>query len=155
MSSPDRPVRSSPTRPGGHGPGVVDVDLPFDVDGLYALRATLAAHASRLGAPDEQIEHLLIVASELAANAIQHGGGSGRLRLWHSDGLLCCQVSDRGPGITDPGIGTSPPDPASLNGGRGLWICRNLASQLTIARGPDGRGAVITAAIPPPRPSPP
>lgn len=147
MSSPDPRVRSSPARPSGYGPDVVDVDLPFDIDGLYALRATLAAHASSLGAPEERIEHLLIVASELAANAIQHGGGSGRLRLWHRDGLLCCQVSDRGPGIPDPALGTTPPDPRSVNGGRGLWICRNLASELTIARGPGGSGAVVTAAL--------
>ncbi|GLI02546.1 ATP-binding protein [Phytohabitans aurantiacus] len=128
----------------------VDVDQTFDADGLYALRATLAAHASALGAPDEQVEHLLIVAVELATNAIRHGGGSGRLRLWRDNGHLYCQVSDRGPGIPDATVGRTPPDPTRLDGGRGMWICRNLAARIVIDRGPGGRGATVTAAIPAP-----
>jgi anti-sigma regulatory factor (Ser/Thr protein kinase) len=136
---------------------VVDVDQPFDVDGLYALRSTLAAHASQLGADPDQIEHLVIVAGELATNVIRHGGGTGRLRLWHHDGVLYCQVSDNGPGIRDPDVGTKPPDPAGHDGGRGLWICRHLTTELTIDTGPDGHGATVTAAIGqdhgPPRPT--
>lgn len=137
----------------GYGADVVDVDLRFDVDGLYALRATLSAHASGLGATEEHVEHLLIVASELAANAIQHGGGTGRLRMWHRDGTLYCEVSDRGPGIPDTDAGTKPPDPASTTGGRGLWICRSLTTEFSIEHGPDGCGATVTAAIPPLPPS--
>jgi anti-sigma regulatory factor (Ser/Thr protein kinase) len=91
----------------------------------------------------------LIVASELATNAIRHGGGTGRLRLWHRDGILFCQVSDHGPGIGDPTTaGTAPPDPAQVDGGRGLWICRHLTADLRIEPGPDGHGAIVTAAIP-------
>jgi len=62
---------------------------------------------------------LLIVAGELTSNAIRHGGGSGRLRLWN-------------------------------DGGRGIWICRSLTTELTTDTGPDGDGATVTAAIPPP-----
>lgn len=126
----------------------IDVDQRFDADGLYALRATLAAHASALGAADEQIERLLIVAVELATNAIRHGGGRGRLRLWQSDGHLYCQVSDHGPGIVDASVGCAPPDPTRLDGGRGMWICRNLATEVVIDGGAGGRGASVTAAIP-------
>jgi anti-sigma regulatory factor (Ser/Thr protein kinase) len=152
VSSPDPPVRRV-QRPVGPGPEVadevVDVDQIFDANGLYALRETLAAHASRLGADDDQIDHLLIVASELATNVIRHGAGTGRLRLWHQDGMLFCQVSDHGPGITDPAsVGTALPDPSRVDGGRGLWICRNLTAQLRIEPGPDGRGTVVTATIP-------
>jgi anti-sigma regulatory factor (Ser/Thr protein kinase) len=133
----------------GQAAEVVDVDQRFDLGGLYALRETLGAHASRLGADEDQIDHLLIVASELATNAIRHGGGTGRLRLWHRDGVLFCQVSDHGPGIGDPTTaGTAPPDPAQVDGGRGLWICRNLTADLRIESGPDGHGAVVTASIP-------
>jgi anti-sigma regulatory factor (Ser/Thr protein kinase) len=127
---------------------VVNVDQPFDLDGLYALRSTLAAHASALGADPDQIEHLVIVAGELASNAIRHGGGTGQLRLWHRDGVVYCQVSDNGPGIRDPDVGTKPPDPANHDGGRGLWICRHLSTELTIEAGPEGQGATVTAAIP-------
>jgi anti-sigma regulatory factor (Ser/Thr protein kinase) len=129
---------------------VVDVDQTFDIGGLYALRETLAAHASRLRADEDQIDHLLIVASELATNAIRHGGGIGRLRLWHHGDVLFCQVSDDGPGITDPNLGTAPPEPVRDDGGRGLWICRQLSTDLTIESGPDGRGSIVTATIPVP-----
>ena len=133
------PEGAAPTQPAGRTPQRVDVDQPFDAEGLYALRATLAAHASRHGAPEQQIEHLIVVASELATNAIRHGGGAGRLRLWHHDNTLYCQVTDNGPGITDP---TNP------YGGRGIWITRHLTSELHIEPGPNGRGTTITAAIP-------
>ncbi|MET7425908.1 ATP-binding protein [Dactylosporangium sp. NPDC005555] len=139
---------TSAWRPGGAAPGAVDVDQTFDVDGLYGLRATLAAHASRLGADDEQIEHLLLVASELATNAIIHGGGTGQLRLWHHDTVLYCQVTDQGPGILDPAGGSTMPDPTRSEGGRGLWICRNLTAELSVDVGPDGRGTTVTATLP-------
>ena len=147
MSSPDLPVRR-PSRPAGRAAAEFDVDQPFDVDGLYTLRETLTAHASRLGADDDQIDHLLIVAGELASNAIRHGGGAGRLRLWHDDYVLYCQVTDHGPGIADPMLGTSMPDPADGDGGRGLWICRRLTSRFTIETTDDAPGTTVTAEIP-------
>jgi len=84
------------------------LDLPFAGDDLYLLRAAVAAHAGRLGVADDRIGHLVTVASELAANAIRHGGGAGRLRLWRDPTAVFCQVSDHGPGIPDPMIGSQP-----------------------------------------------
>jgi anti-sigma regulatory factor (Ser/Thr protein kinase) len=111
------------------------------------LRQTVAAHADRLGANDDQLERLIIVAGELAINAIRHGGGRGRLFLWRHEDTLFCEVSDQGPGIKDPTAGTSLPNPISSDG-RGLWICRNLTSELAISTGPDGRGTIVQATIP-------
>jgi anti-sigma regulatory factor (Ser/Thr protein kinase) len=148
MTSTDPPVHQVSTR--SAEPEAAAVDERFDVGGLYGLRSTLAAHASRMGAPEGQIDVLLIVASELATNAIRHGGGDGRLRLWHDGDVLICQVIDEGGGIGDPTVGTVAPDPTGPDGGRGLWICRNLAAGLTIDTGPGGRGAVVTAVIAPP-----
>src|SRR5690348_12684899 len=114
MSSPDPRVPVAGSR--GLGPASpAPVELPFDVSGLYPLRAALAAHASQLGASDEQIERLTIVAGELASNAIRHGGGSGRLRLWQHGTALYCEVSDEGPGFADRTVGTTPPDPTASN----------------------------------------
>lgn len=126
-------------------PVAVAVDQPFDADGLYGLRAALAAHADHLGAGTVEIENLLIVASELAANAVRHGGGVGRVRLWRDARLLRCEVSDQGPGMADPNMGTVRPDSTTL-GGRGLWISRQLCADLVIETGP--RGTVVTATIP-------
>ncbi|MFD0747302.1 ATP-binding protein [Phytohabitans flavus] len=120
------------------------MDHRFDADGLYAMRAALAAHADHLGAAPEQVERLLIVGGELATNAIRHGGGSGRLRLWREGGLLRCQISDHGPGMVDLAAGTRRPAPTAL-GGRGLWIARRLCEDLVIETGP--KGTTVTAAI--------
>jgi anti-sigma regulatory factor (Ser/Thr protein kinase) len=133
--------------PNGHaaGPDGVALDQPFGSDDLYALRAAVAAHAMRLGAPPDRVAHLVIVASELASNAIRHGGGRGRLRLSRVDGAVRCEVSDAGPGITDPaGAGTVRP-PAMALGGRGLFIVRRLTVSLTIAS--TERGTTVTALV--------
>jgi anti-sigma regulatory factor (Ser/Thr protein kinase) len=125
-------------------PEAVAVDHQFDADGLYALRAALAAHADHLGAAPEQVERLLIVGGELATNAIRHGGGAGRLRMWRDGRLLRCQISDRGPGMPDLDAGTRQPEPTAL-GGRGLWIVRHLCEDLVIETGP--KGTTVFAAI--------
>jgi len=136
--------RASPSRPDS-----VDLEQTFDINSLHMLRRTVAAHAGRLGANNDQLERLIIVAGELAINAIRHGGGRGRLLLWRHDETLFCEVSDQGPGIKDPTAGTSLPNPlAGDSGGRGLWICRNLTSELTISTGPNGRGTIVQATIP-------
>ena len=124
---------------------VVDMEQSFDAGGLYELRSALAAHASELGVADEHIETLVIVATELATNAIRHGGGTGRVRLWHDDTSMYCQISDKGAGLTDPHAGSDLPEPTAA-GGRGLWICRNLARELIIEHPPHG-GLSVTAAI--------
>jgi anti-sigma regulatory factor (Ser/Thr protein kinase) len=136
--------------PDGHGgigeAGAAALDQQFDRSRLYALRAAVAAHAADLGAPAERVAHLMIMASELASNAIQHGGGQGRLRLWRVDGALRCEVSDAGPGIPDPEhAGTVAPSSLSPNG-RGLWIVRRLAGDMTIEN--TGRGTRVTVAVP-------
>ena len=77
------------------------LDQAFDTDSLYALRSAVAAHATAAGMGRHQVYDVTAVAHELAANAVLHGAGHGRLRLWTEDKYLYCQVSDDGRG--DPG----------------------------------------------------
>lgn len=121
----------------------VDVDLSFDLAGLHALRSTVAAHASQLGATETELDALVIIASELATNAIRHGGGAGRLRLWHDEDHLFVQITDEGPGIGHPSAGEALPSPDRV-GGRGLWIVRSLSDELLVGPGPGGRGTRVT-----------
>lgn len=116
------------------------LDLRFDSDGLYAMRSSVAAHAGDLGASTQVVERVLIVASELATNAVRHAGGRGRLRLWASGGRLHCEVSDSGRGLGDITAGTERPAPTAP-GGRGLWISRQLADEFAIESGPNGTTA--------------
>jgi anti-sigma regulatory factor (Ser/Thr protein kinase) len=120
------------------------LDQTFDAGGLIALRSAVAAYAAELGA-GRRVDDVVLIAHELSSNAIRHGGGSGRLRLWRDDYRLMCRVSDGGPGLTDAAnAGAEPPAP-QVPGGRGLWMARRLAA-VRIDTGPTG--TVITAAMP-------
>jgi anti-sigma regulatory factor (Ser/Thr protein kinase) len=127
-------------------PAPTPLEQGFDRDGLYAVRAAVSAHAIHLGARPERVRHLVIIASELASNAVRHGGGRGRLRLSTANGWLRCEVSDEGPGIVDPdGVGRRQP-PVLAASGRGLWVVRQLSEQVTIEC--DARGTRVTADVP-------
>jgi anti-sigma regulatory factor (Ser/Thr protein kinase) len=125
------------------------LDQRFDLDGLPALRSAVAAHARHLGASPDCMAHLVIIASELASNAIRHGGGHGRLRLWRADSMLRCEVSDQGTGLSDSdSAGTHLPPPTSP-GTRGLWIVRQLSTTLTIDTGALGTTIIAVLALNP------
>ena len=89
-------------------------------------------------------EAVVLVVHELSSNSVRHGGGSGRLRMWVNGRALHCEVSDQGPGLSDPGaVGRDLP-PHGAPGGRGLWLARRM-SDLQIATG--ARGTTMTAVV--------
>jgi anti-sigma regulatory factor (Ser/Thr protein kinase) len=121
----------------------------FDASELAALRTAITERSPQLGLDGDQAEDLVIVAHELALNAVRHGGGHGDLRLWAADGQVYCQVSDAGPGMlatgTDPqSAGRRRPD-ARTPGGRGLWLVRQLVKDLQIDS--SSRGTIATAVL--------
>jgi anti-sigma regulatory factor (Ser/Thr protein kinase) len=143
----------SPDRQGAFGngggaplpPELAPLDQRFDRGGLYALRAAVAAHAAHFGLPENLVEDVVVIANELASNAVRHGGGGGRLRLWRNESAVHCQVSDGGPGMAQPDTaGTRRAAPAAP-GGRGLWIVRQLCRHLDVDTGP--RGTTVTATV--------
>lgn len=141
-----QPLASSRGAASGPGPGPGRLDLPITEDTLHALRRRAAALARSLGMPRDRVANLMVVVSELATNAIRHGGGTGRLTVWRHGPNLHCQVSDQGPGIADPQAGSPRPDLVATCG-RGLWICRQMAADLIISC-LDGRpGTTVTAVI--------
>src|SRR4051812_13258441 len=112
------------------------LDQAFDGDTLYSLRSAVAAHATHAGLSEGRVSDLVAAAHELAANAVRHGGGAGRLRLWNHDQVMHCQVSDDGPDID-----TVEQDTTALWGtrpGSGLWLVRRLADQMHLQTGPYG-----------------
>lgn len=125
--------------------GPIALDQAFDRQGLVALRAAVAAHGAGVGVPPGRVDDLVVLAHELASNAVRHGGGRGRLQLWRVDGFACCEVSDDGPGLADPeGIGRQRA-PLAASDGRGLWIVRQLADEVRVRTGPGG--TVVTALL--------
>jgi anti-sigma regulatory factor (Ser/Thr protein kinase) len=139
----DRPP--SVPRPAS-SPASVPLDQAFDAGGLIALRSAVAAHATELGlTTTTRRDELVLLAHELASNAIVHGGGHGRLRLWAADGRIYCEVSDSGPGLPAALLAGGEQPPLGATGGRGLWLVRVLADDLDLRSG--ANGSTITAAV--------
>jgi anti-sigma regulatory factor (Ser/Thr protein kinase) len=134
------------------------VDQSFDGDSLYAVRATVAAHASAAGIPAGRVRDVVLAVHELAANAVRHGAGQGRMRLWITGDGLRCEVADAGAGpsgVADAGARPSGPGgdgaeagsddaaPWPAEHGHGLWLVRKVADQASLDTGPSGTVAVI------------
>lgn len=126
------------------------LEQDFDGQSLYRLRAAVAAHALQLGLPQHRAGDLVIIVHELAANAIRHGAGHGRVRIWRQQQTVHCQVSDDGTGQA-PGA-PAPPDadgPGSLpwpvEPGHGLWVIRKLVGQPHF--GASEHGSTVTVSL--------
>jgi anti-sigma regulatory factor (Ser/Thr protein kinase) len=134
------------------------LEQPFGPLTLSALRAAVRTHAADAGMPEARADDLTLAAHELAANAIQHGAGHGRLLLWDHDGMLHCQVEDDGP----PGRARQDPAGPGENAAarwpraqpHGLWLVRALADQMTIMSGIAGTRAAVAFTLPPRRCTP-
>jgi anti-sigma regulatory factor (Ser/Thr protein kinase) len=134
--------------PGGEllGTGPV-LDQVFDGDSLYALRAAVAAHGMQAGLPEGRVGDLVLAVHELAANAVRHGAGRGRLQIWKVGGVLRCQVTDDGAErAADPDDAAAAPDPArwSIEPGHGLWVIRQVADQTSLQGGSSGTVAEVS-----------
>jgi len=122
------------------------LDQEFDSGNLYALRAAVQAHAGQAGLSEDRASEVVLAVHELAANAIAHGAGRGRLRLWDLTGSLSCEITDAGtPGTTDS---PETADPWPTADGHGLWLVRQVADHLDLHSGPHGTRAVVTFAFP-------
>ena len=146
--SPRSDVPSGAGPPVGPAPGrPVALDRRFDRDGLVPLREAVADVAEALGVPGDRVERVVLVAYELASNAVRHGGGHGRLLLETRDSTLGCTVIDGGGGFHDPDrAGLVQPSPTAL-GGRGLWLVRCIADSVEIRSGAAGTTAVAQFAL--------
>ncbi len=124
-------------------------------------RNVLRHFARLVGEPDQDVETLMLVVSELLANAIDHGGGGAAMT---EDDLasgarmrLTVVIDPEGwtLSVTDQGNG----DPEEVRGlfeqatnedldhdrGRGLFLLRELVDEISVERSRDGRGLTILA----------
>jgi anti-sigma regulatory factor (Ser/Thr protein kinase) len=108
--------------------GAVLLEASFDAATLRLLREQVAACAVAAGMPESQAEDVMFAVHELAANAVRHGAGSGRLVVRATAGALRCLVSDAGPGA----------GPWPVRQGHGLWIVRAVADQVAVSSGLQG-----------------
>jgi anti-sigma regulatory factor (Ser/Thr protein kinase) len=117
-------------------PAATPETLGFGLTELGAVRDRVATAARAAGMDSLAVADLVTATSELAANSVMHGGGSGVLRLWHEEGRLLAEVEDRGR-IEEPLAGRLRPD-ISQEGGRGLWLANQLCDLVQIRSGEAG-----------------
>jgi anti-sigma regulatory factor (Ser/Thr protein kinase) len=121
------------------------VDMRVDVN-VRPARHLFAAAAAAAGLSRERVEELTVAVNEILTNAVVHGGGTARLRIWTSpvDGLTCA-IEDDGPGARDPLLGFVPP-PQGATGGYGVWMARRIFDRSELIPSPGGGLTVLLAA---------
>src|SRR5947207_15222701 len=87
--------------PGDEDGTPVLIALEFRRPDIGRLRQRVAACATEAGLRGQRLQAFIMAVNEIITNAVLHGGGRGRLRLWRGERQLICEVSDRGPGIPD------------------------------------------------------
>lgn len=103
---------------------------------VRAGRQAFVEAARRAGFAADRMHELVVGVSEVLTNAIVHGGGSGFVRVWIGDPLVCV-VEDAGNGVDDPLLGMRPPS-TDASGGYGLWYTRQVFDRTEVARSPMG-----------------
>jgi anti-sigma regulatory factor (Ser/Thr protein kinase) len=138
------------------------LDQWFDATSLSALRVSIQACAAQAGMSADRATDVVIALHELAANAVRHGAGSGRLRVWDRVGALYCRVDDVGPaaaggspgtgggdiGTEDAGsVGQNLADRWPYEPGHGLWLARQVADQMSLRSDSSGTRVVVTFSL--------
>lgn len=113
------------------------------------IRHLVTQAASVTGLTGEALLDFTLAVQELMTNAIHHGGGQAHLLLRCDAALLVCSVADNGPGFTEQPATGNPP-PTDTEGGRGLFLARQLTRGLHIDSTPAGCTVTVTMDLPHP-----
>lgn len=136
------------------------LEQQFDEGTLHILRETVLAHAVAAGMADGRATDVMLAVHELAANAVRHGGGTGRMQMRATGGELIFHVSDPGPtspnghalggtpGQPHPG-GAAQAQPWAYQPGHGLWLVRKVADHISAVSGPSGSHVTAVFALVP------
>ena len=144
----------------------LDLDLPASHGSVGLARRVLRHFARLQGLVDAEVEVLMLVASELLANAVDHGGGGGaaadgdrpvearmRLGLRLAEHGWTFRVSDEGggePADVRPLLEADLP-PLEDERGRGFFLVAQMVDRLDVEKSADGRGLTFVAAREQPR----
>ena len=113
--------------------------LPFGRS-VEDVRERLAPELAAEGVSAARALDMLLAVTEVADNAIRHGGGIEDLRIGRAGGRLVCEIVDRGTGFDDPAAGYLAPRDGL---GAGLWVARQLTWQIDVFHSPAGFTARI------------
>jgi anti-sigma regulatory factor (Ser/Thr protein kinase) len=114
---------------------------------LAPLRAFMTSYATWAGAAPQSVQQFVQALDEVATNAIEHGNGSGVVRIWTGPHTMVCEVSDTGAGLRDPLAGHLPPLPGRA-GGCGLWLARQFSDLVEVRSDTAGTTARLHLDLP-------
>ena len=117
---------------------MIAVTLPVGPRGASAARRLLSATLAEAGCAEELIDRVVLVGSELVANAVVHGVGSPRLRLSVLPDGARVEVYDASPGLPE-----QPPPDDTMTTGRGMLIVSRSSNSWGTQ--PEGRGKWVWA----------
>lgn len=120
--------------------------LTFDGADYARLREHVGGLAAEVGLSTDRTEDLVLAVHELATNCVQHGGGSGELRVWVDETSLVAEVTSAGR-FEDPLVGRRRPGMLGERG-RGLWLVSVLCDLLQLRNTPDGATARAHVRLP-------
>jgi anti-sigma regulatory factor (Ser/Thr protein kinase) len=113
-------------------PGLRPMPLGRSVE---ELREQLARELAADEIGGAQSLDLLLAATEVANNAMQHGGGIQEVRVGRIRGRFVCEIVDRGAGFDNPAAGYLAPREGI---GAGLWVARQLTWRIEVFQSPAG-----------------
>jgi anti-sigma regulatory factor (Ser/Thr protein kinase) len=113
--------------------------IPFGRD-TERLRERLAPELIAAGLGEAKTLEMLLAATAIATNAIQHGRGIEDVRVGQAHGRFVCEIIDRGHGFDDPAAGYLAPREGA---GTGLWVARQLTWRIEFFQSSKGFTARI------------
>lgn len=138
----------------------LSLDLPAVHRAVRVARSVVRRFARLEGVADADVEAILLVLSELLANAIDHGGGGAAMHESENGGVRMrtqvlleaerwsVRVHDEGGGDPEPIrqlLGSQEPPDLEDERGRGFFLMNQLTDELSVERSEDGRGLTIVA----------
>jgi anti-sigma regulatory factor (Ser/Thr protein kinase) len=123
----DRPLPPSAAAAGAES-------LAYDTD-LAPVRRLVERHARGASLGPDRVADLVLAASEVAANTLDHTSAGGTFQIWCDGDEIICQVQDGG-WITDPLAGRVRRGPDGR--GHGLYLVNQVCDLVELRTAPGG-----------------
>jgi serine phosphatase RsbU (regulator of sigma subunit)/anti-sigma regulatory factor (Ser/Thr protein kinase) len=125
--------RMPPPRAGASALGPFEHRLSHSMAAVSVSRGLLREWLVRVPVDADAIHDLLLAATELCANAVEHAtwrAGGVVVRAFTEGADVIVEVEDDGGGLAWPLLALEPPDPRAEHG-RGLWLVRTFTDEVT------------------------